>query len=80
MSIEAQRLIDSRQAPLAGGKMRLVLNRPLPARSVPLPFGDAPIKAPMARDRKGGEDAPSFGSRVLPRRLRRSKGPDGLIP
>ena len=62
------------------GRRFIVRNGYLPEREILTGAGRLPVHAPRVRDKRGGEDAVRFSSRILPVYLRRSKRLDELIP
>ena len=61
----------------AAGRLRLVRNGYLPARTIQTSLGDVPVQAPRVRDRAGEL---RFSSAILPPYLRRTKTIEELLP
>lgn len=62
------------------GRRFVVRNGYLPERDILTGAGRLPVRAPRVRDKRGGDDAIRFSSRIVPAYLRRSKALDELIP
>lgn len=73
--IESHRhLLDSR------GHRQVVRNGYLPRRTITTGIGPVEVRQPRIRDRREGEAAESFSSKILPPYLRKTKSIEELLP
>jgi transposase-like protein len=62
------------------GHRQVVRNGYLPERSITTGIGSVKIRQPRVHDRRRGEDAESFSSKILPPYLRRTRSIEELLP
>jgi transposase-like protein len=62
------------------GRRQVVRNGYLPERSITTGIGPVKIRQPRVHDRRQGEDAEPFSSKILPPYLRKTKSIEELLP
>ena len=80
VAIEAELFVGLRQEILPNGKRRLVFKGSQRERDVLFPCGNVTVKIPRISDRKGGDDAITFPSKLVPPFARKSRDLTAIIP